>query len=154
MSLRGEERSCRPIPISSTIGLAYPPPPRHHPRSREREQRNSSLPFGPGAWPFGPREDGCGGGLGVLTFSPRKGDGPFAALRFVPFPSPPGLTSPRRVTRGSHAPISGLGAGVEGGSGVLIVGNQACRGTCTELDHSTPVWRGRGNGGGPLLSIN
>ena len=80
-------------------------------------------------------------------------------------PSPPSdvLPFPRRaasplhavcVTRGWHAPISGLGAGVGGGSGALIVGPQACQGTCTELDHSMPVWRGRGNGGGPLMSIN
>ena len=48
MSLRREERSCRPIPTSSTFGLAYP-----HPQAtataRKRKQRILSLPFGPGA---------------------------------------------------------------------------------------------------------
>lgn len=40
MSLRGEQRSCRPIPTASTFGLAYRPScPRHRPRSRERADK-------------------------------------------------------------------------------------------------------------------
>ena len=38
MSLRGEERSCRPIPTSNTLGLAYRPS-RPRPRPRERTDK-------------------------------------------------------------------------------------------------------------------
>lgn len=77
----------------------------------------------------------------VLTFSPRKGMGPSPLSDLFPFPHlGPHLSTPCD----SKARIcTHLRPGRWSG-GVLIVGTQACWGTCTELDHSTLVWRGRG----------
>ena len=59
------------------------------------------------------------GRAGHPRLQSQKVDGPIAALRFVTFPSLPGSTSPRPVTRGSHAPALGLVAGVGGVGGRL-----------------------------------
>lgn len=87
MSLRGEERSCRPIPISGTIGLAYPPPPRHHPRSRERESKEIRLyPSAPGPGPSGLERAGAGEVWESSPLVPGKGMDPSPLSDLFPFP--------------------------------------------------------------------
>lgn len=139
MSPRGEERSCLPIPTSRTLDRL--------PQEILREREQKDYPSHPGLG-LGPPASGgrARGRAGHPRLQSQRVDGPFAALRFVTFPSRPGSTSPRPVTRGSHAPALGLGAGVGGVGGRLrrfdLWVPQANPGTCTEEVHSKPVWRG------------